>query len=480
MSATCLEPTGVERPVPADRGGGATRPRWATFDLARLLAAYAIVWVHASRLPALQSSKALGRFAVPFFVFGAVFFVIDGLRRRPWRGFAEYARSRFVRIYLPFLAWSVVYLGLKLVKAALLPEQPNDMPGWSLFWAGSFYHLWFMPFILVVSLAAFGLGKAVLGRPRAEAALAAGCAVAGLAVALAPTSAFGFPSTGRGAALAAAVPAASAWADDWPAYRKDAARTGVTAESLPLPLLQRWVWRPSQPPRPAWPEPGKELNRTDFDYAYQPVVAGGLVYFGSSADDTVRALDAATGEPVWRFTTEGPVRFAPTIARGKAYVASDDGFLYCLDAKTGKLVWRFRAGPSRDRLIGSGRLIARDPCRSGAAVVDDVVYVTAGMWPTEGVYVYALDADTGKEWWSNDSSGNIYIDLPQSTSPKGAQYTSPGQRPGAAWATRRQALKGRHRRISPFQGSPCTAPTPFQGVALGFDRTPFQGEQCAL
>ena len=83
-------------------------------------------------------------------------------------------------------------------------------------------------------------------------------------------------------------------ADDWPAYKKGPARTGLTAEELEFPLVKKWVYRPSQLPRPAWPEPGKELNRTDFDYAFQPVVAGGLVYFGSSADDTVRALAADT------------------------------------------------------------------------------------------------------------------------------------------------------------------------------------------
>jgi len=192
----------------------------------------------------------------------------------------------------------------------------------------------------------------------------------------------------------------------------DPARSGVAGESLSFPLAEQWVYQPKQSPRPAWPEPGKELNRTDFDYAFQPVIAGGLVYFGSSADDTVRVLDAKTGEPVWRFTTDGPVRFAPAIAHGKAYVVSDDGFLYCLDAKTGKLLWRHRAGPGSDRIIGNDRLIARHPCRSGALVVENVVYVTAGMWPTEGVYVYALDADTGKELWCNDSSGNIYVDLP--------------------------------------------------------------------
>jgi len=212
--------------------------------------------------------------------------------------------------------------------------------------------------------------------------------------------------------LAAAVLASGVRAEDWPAYKRDAARSSVTAEALSLPLAQQWVFEPIQAPRPAWPEPGKELNRTDFDYAFQPVMAEGLVYFGSSADDTVRALDAATGELVWRFTTGGPVRFAPAVARGKAYVASDDGFLYCLNPRTGELVWRFSPEADRDRVIGNDRLIARYPCRTGALVLDNVVYVTVGMWPTERVCVAALDADTGKELWCNDSSGNIYVDLP--------------------------------------------------------------------
>jgi len=201
-------------------------------------------------------------------------------------------------------------------------------------------------------------------------------------------------------------------AADWPTYKGDPARSSVTVEELVFPLVRTWVYRPSQRPRPAWPEPGKEVNRTDFDYAFQPVMAGGLVYFGSSADDTVRALNAETGQLVWRYTTSGPVRFAPTIAHGRAYVVSDDGCLYCLDAKTGKLIWRFQAAPDGDRLLGNGRMISRWPCRSGALVVGDIVYCIAGMWPTEGVYVYALDAETGKEVWCNDSSGNIYVDLP--------------------------------------------------------------------
>ena len=53
-------------------------------------------------------------------------------------------------------------------------------------------------------------------------------------------------------------------------------------------------------------------------------------------------------------------------------------------------------------------MISRWPCRSGVLLVDDTVYVTAGMWPSHGIYIYALDARTGKEIWRNDTGGNVH------------------------------------------------------------------------
>jgi len=88
---------------------------------------------------------------------------ISGVWRKPERTFAAYGRSRFLRIYVPFLVWSALYLGFKVVKSRFLPDQPNDYPGIEILWTGSFYHLWFMPFILMVSLAAFVVAKMAQG-----------------------------------------------------------------------------------------------------------------------------------------------------------------------------------------------------------------------------------------------------------------------------------------------------------------------------
>ena len=230
------------------------------------------------------------------------------------------------------------------------------------------------------------------------------------------------------------APTAAAGAD-WPAYRADAARSGTTKEKLAFPLHIAWAYTPPQPPAPAWPEPGREMHRIDFDYAFQPVIAGGLVYFGSSSDDTLRALDAATGKLKWRFTAGGPIRFAPHIAGRKCYVASDDGFVYCLDAATGKLVWEFRAAPEARQMVGNGRMISRWPCRSGVLVLDGVAYVTAGIWPAEGVYVYALDAATGKQLWCNDTSGCMFMPYPH-----GGAFAIGGVAPQGYLAASKDAL----------------------------------------
>lgn len=212
-----------------------------------------------------------------------------------------------------------------------------------------------------------------------------------------------------------------AWASDWPMYKKDARRSAVTDEKLTFPLHLVWKYIPSQAPRPAWPNlfaypqsidfacirDAAQPVLLEFDYAPHPIVSGDTIYFGSSADDTVRAMSLTTGKERWRFTTDGPVRFAPSVANGLLYVTSDDGYLYCLKAENGSLKWKFRAAHDERMVMGNGRMISRWPCRTGALVLDGKVYLTAGMWPAGGIFIYALDATSGKVIWCNDTSNAI-------------------------------------------------------------------------
>lgn len=186
--------------------------------------------------------------------------------------------------------------------------------------------------------------------------------------------------------------------EDWPVWRHDVGHTGVSPVKLPKKLSIQWV-RELPPLERAWPD----QERLEYDIAYEPIVAGGLLYLGSPHNDSVMAFDAATGDEKWRFYTQGPVRLAPTVADGLLYAGSDDGHLYCLDAATGTLRWRFRAALSSRRVLGNTRMISVWPVRGAPVVAEGVVHFAAGIWPFEGVSVYALDARTGDVVWINDN-----------------------------------------------------------------------------
>ncbi|MDZ4288359.1 MAG: PQQ-binding-like beta-propeller repeat protein, partial [Prosthecobacter sp.] len=198
------------------------------------------------------------------------------------------------------------------------------------------------------------------------------------------------------------------FAADWPTYRGDAARSGYSAETIPNQLRQRWEFRLPAAPKPAWPT----SDRMDFDLVFQPIIAGDLVLFGSSADDQVYALEAATGRIRWRFFTEGPVRFAPAAWKDRVFVASDDGCLYALALADGKVLWKHRAGPGSQRVLGNERMISHWPARGGPVVWEDKVYYSAGIWPSDGVFLQALDAATGSPVWTNSESGGIFMAQP--------------------------------------------------------------------
>jgi outer membrane protein assembly factor BamB len=200
-----------------------------------------------------------------------------------------------------------------------------------------------------------------------------------------------------------ALPAA-----DWPAYRHDNQRSGVTAEQLPPSLIQLWQHTPQHPPRPGMAEAAKTdywhklsdlAPRTTYDRTFHVVAAGDAVFFGSSADDKVYCLDAASGTVRWSFCAGGPVRLAPACHEGRLYFGSDDGWVYCLNSADGLLVWKRHAAAEDRQIIGHGRLISAGPIRTGVLVDNGTAYVGAGLFPDEAVWLRALNARDGSAVW---------------------------------------------------------------------------------
>lgn len=202
--------------------------------------------------------------------------------------------------------------------------------------------------------------------------------------------------------LAAFLLPTHATAADWPMWRADAGRTAQTPDALAGKLSVRWTRQ-----LPAL-QPAYRHHRLGFDGGYEPIIADGRLFLASSLNDSVTAYQATTGKLLWRFYTNGSVRFAPVVQQGKIYFGSDDGHVYCLNAIDGKELWRFRAVPSSRTVLGNRRVISIWPIRGGPVLADGTLYFAAGVWPFEGVFVYALDPETGNIKWLNDHTGHVY------------------------------------------------------------------------
>ena len=198
------------------------------------------------------------------------------------------------------------------------------------------------------------------------------------------------------------VAANSAAAGDWPMWRANPGRTASITPALPEQLAVLWS-RELPPLKPAFRD-----VRLQFDKGYEPVVLGQRLFVASSRDDSVTAFATDTGAQLWKVFADGPVRFAPVAGDGRVIFGSDDGVLRCVSAATGELLWQKRAVPNNRQLLGNGRLISVWPIRGGPVLHDGRVYFAAGVWPLEGVFIYCLDAATGREIWLNDSASYLY------------------------------------------------------------------------
>ncbi len=215
--------------------------------------------------------------------------------------------------------------------------------------------------------------------------------------------------------FAMAIIPALALADDWPTAMHDNQRTGVTAESLRPPLDLTWEFQPDSPPAAGWSLPvngyGARKNKPNVSYDDAPrvIVVGDTCYFCASGENCVYAVDAMTGRPYWTHRTEAAPRLAPAYWQEALYVGADDGVFRCLDARDGSLRWQVAAAPRDDLVLGQGRFGSVWPIRAAGIVDQGVAYFTAGLFPYEHLYFYAVDASDGSIRWCRqlDDGGRL-------------------------------------------------------------------------
>ena len=128
-----------------------------------------------------------------------------------------------------------------------------------------------------------------------------------------------------------------------------------------------------------------------------PIVNDGVM-FVTTPRAQVLALDAATGDLLWRYSRvlpEGLVQFHPTnrgvaLYGDRVYVATVDAFVVALDARDGSVVWERAVGDHRE-----GYYVTMAPLAARGKVM---VGVSGGEFGIRG-YVQALDARTGEPAW---------------------------------------------------------------------------------
>jgi hypothetical protein len=208
-------------------------------------------------------------------------------------------------------------------------------------------------------------------------------------------------------ALALAVWASAAVADDWPTVHHDNQRSGLTRDEVRGPYRLAWT---------------SEFPREIVATRVEPIVAAGLVFVGTQ-NGTLWALDRQTGQRRWKHRTAGPILHSAAIADGRVVCGDAASSLWALDARDGTVVWQFRSrrgGFAASPLVQNGTVfigsrdgtfyaVAADsgqlrwelptagPIRcTAAAAGDKVVFVSDDM------HAYALEAGTGKLVWKSD------------------------------------------------------------------------------
>lgn len=144
-----------------------------------------------------------------------------------------------------------------------------------------------------------------------------------------------------------------------------------------------------------------------------PLVVNGLVYAGNR-DGTLYAVHtegAEAGQLAWKFETAGPILYSAAYQDGVVFFASNDSHAYALDAQSGELIWKSEKLPGagftswwpvvyQDRVIFSGsnnyRLDSElGPGKLVALELEDI-YPDAEQEPT-GTLVGALGQAPG-DW----------------------------------------------------------------------------------
>lgn len=136
----------------------------------------------------------------------------------------------------------------------------------------------------------------------------------------------------------------------------------------------------------------KDLPNRDMEEDDGHLLAGGLAYgtdgrlYVTTGFAKVIALDAASGEEIWREDVGVPVRAAPTLNSGRVFAVTVDNQTIALAAQDGRKLWTHSGSPEVASLLG-----APAPAADQGAVI--VAYSSGEL--------FALRIETGAVLWQD-------------------------------------------------------------------------------
>lgn len=108
-----------------------------------------------------------------------------------------------------------------------------------------------------------------------------------------------------------------------------------------------------------------------------PAIADGHVYVGSPYTDSFFSFDVETGEKLWEYRVNAPIKGAPVIKDGRVYFGDTRGYLHVLDADTGRMPRAASGEPIRKRRVGgsagAAKAVALAP--GGPVIINDNIFV---------------------------------------------------------------------------------------------------------
>jgi outer membrane protein assembly factor BamB len=219
------------------------------------------------------------------------------------------------------------------------------------------------------------------------------------------------------------IPWCVANAADWSTFRGNMQRTGSTDEIVGLPEK-----------KPAWVR--------SFDgcaFVSSPSVASGVLYVGSH-DSCVYAMDANSGQTIWRSKTGGWVESTPTVTGQTVVVGSFDGSVYILDRASGAVLSRVLTDGiqiSSPGVLANGAMVSGwGYPNQGAFGVRPALAKSSSVGPSWTVpfiqtsysspaimgqlavigandgRLYGLDAVEGRVQWTAETQGGVYLSTP--------------------------------------------------------------------